>query len=259
MTLILTGAAAVCGLMFLLWLVHFPMRNASIVDPGWAAGIAVLAIVYGWLGDGYRPRSALMMAMVSIWGFRLAGHLLVRVLGHPEEGRYVEIRRRWGTNIGFKFLLFFEGQALLCVLLSIPFYIAARNREAGLTAFEYAGMAIWIVSAAGEALADAQLAAFKRNSANKGKTCRAGLWGYSRHPNYFFEWMVWVSFAIFAHHWLAIVSPALMLFFLLRVTGIPATEEQALRTKGDDYRDYQARTSMFVPWFPKSDRTWVAL
>ena len=89
MTLILTGAAAVCGLMFLLWLAHFPMRNASIVDPGWAAGLAILGLIYGSLGDGYWPRSLLMMAMASIWGFRLSGYLLIRVLGHPEEGRYV--------------------------------------------------------------------------------------------------------------------------------------------------------------------------
>ena len=251
MIIILTGAAAVCGLMFVLWLLHFPLRNASIVDPGWAAGIAILALIYGAMGDGYWPRSALIMAMGAVWGFRLAAYLLMRVLGHPEEGRYVEIRRKWGSNIGFKFLLFFEGQALLCVLLAIPFYIAARNTAAGISAVEFIGVAIWIVAVVGESVADAQLAAFKRNPANKGKTCRAGLWLYSRHPNYFFEWLVWVAFAVFAHHWMALLSPALMLYFLLRVTGIPATEEQALRTKGDDYRDYQNRTSMFVPWFPK--------
>jgi steroid 5-alpha reductase family enzyme len=154
-----------------------------------------------------------------------------------DTGRYVEIRCRWGAKIGFKFLLFFEGQALLCVLLSIPFHIAARNQTSSLTVLEYAGVVIRIASVAGESLADAQLAAFKRNPVNKGKTCRAGLWSYSRRPNYFFEWLVWVSFAVFAHHWLALASPALMLYFPLRVTGIPATEEQALRTKGDDYRD----------------------
>lgn len=250
MNIILTGAAAVSGLMCVLWLLHFPMRNASIVDPGWAAGMAILALIYGFLGDGYWPRSALMMAMGAIWGSRLCLYLLMRVLGHPEEGRYVEIRRKWGSNIGFKFLLFFEGQAALCVLLAIPFYIAARNAEPQLSALELIAVAIWLIAVAGESLADAQLAAFKRNPANKGKTCRAGLWNYSRHPNYFFEWLVWVAFAVFAHHWTALLSPALMLYFLLRVTGIPATEAQALRTKGDDYRDYQQRTSMFVPWFP---------
>ena len=251
MNIVLTGAAAVCGLMFLLWLLHFPMRNASIVDPGWAAGMAILALIYGAMGDGYWPRSALTMAMGAVWGFRLAVYLSFRVLGHPEEGRYVEIRRKWGTNIGFKFLMFFQGQALLCVLLGIPFYIAARNTVPGISALEYTGVAIWVVAVAGESVADAQLAAFKRSLANKGKTCRSGLWNYSRHPNYFFEWLVWMAFAVFAHHWAALLSPALMLYFLLRVTGIPATEEQALRTKGDDYRDYQKRTSMFVPWFPK--------
>ncbi len=245
------GAAAVCGMMFVLWLLHFPMRNASIVDPGWAAGMAILGLIYGALGDGLAPRRYALMAMAAIWGFRLSIYLLLRVLGHPEEGRYVEIRRQWGANIGFKFLLFFEGQAMLCLLLAIPFYIAAQNQAPRLIALEYLGLAVWLVSFVGESIADAQLAAFKRNPANKGKTCRAGLWNYSRHPNYFFEWLVWVAFALFAHHWLALISPALMLYFLLRVTGIPATEEQALRTKGDDYRHYQSTTSMFVPWFRK--------
>jgi steroid 5-alpha reductase family enzyme len=246
------GAAAVCGMMFVLWLLHFPMRNASIVDPGWAAGMAILGLIYGGLGEGFAQRRWVLMAMAAVWGFRLSIYLLFRVLGHSEEGRYVEIRRQWGTNIGFKFLLFFEGQALLCLLLAIPFYIAAQNKTSEWTTMEYLGVGVWLISVIGEAIADAQLAAFKRNPSNKGKTCRAGLWSYSRHPNYFFEWLVWVAFTLYAHHWMALLSPVLMLYFLLRVTGIPATEEQALRTKGDDYRDYQRTTSRFVPWFRKS-------
>jgi steroid 5-alpha reductase family enzyme len=100
-----------------------------------------------------------------------------------------------------------------------------------------------------------QLNAFKANAANRGKTCRAGLWKYSRHPNYFFEWLIWVAFCLFAidskYGYLALFPPALMLYFLFRVTGIPATEAQALRTRGEDYRRYQETTSVFVPWFPR--------
>jgi steroid 5-alpha reductase family enzyme len=111
-----------------------------------------------------------------------------------------------------------------------------------------------LVAIAGESLADAQLAAFKRRAA-KGQVCDAGLWRYSRHPNYFFEWLVWVAYFLFAlgspHGWLAFVGPASILFLLLRVTGIPLTEEQSLRSKGDAYRRYQRTTSAFVPWFPK--------
>ena len=109
---------------------------------------------------------------------------------------------------------------------------------------------------AGEVAADAQLSRFKSLASNRGRTCQAGLWRYSRHPNYFFEWLIWVAFALFAlaspgGFW-GFVSPALILYFVLRVTGIPATEAQAIRTRGEEYRRYQRTTNAFVPWFPKA-------
>jgi len=251
-----TGAAVVAGLMFVLWLIHFPMHNAAIVDAGWAGGLAMLGVLYAMLGEGLDTRRYMIGAMAEIWGFRLAIHLLTdRIIGHPEEGRYQELRREWKTNIGVKFLLFFEFQALLCIVLSTPFYLASRNAAPNLAIVEYAGIGVWAIGIFGEALADRQLAAFKRNPANRGKTCRAGLWNYSRHPNYFFEWLIWVGFALFAidspYGWAGLISPALILYFLLRVTGIPATEAQALRSRGDEYRRYQQTTSAFVPWPPK--------
>jgi steroid 5-alpha reductase family enzyme len=253
---ILTGTLAVAAMMFCLWLLHFPLRNAAIVDAGWAGGLAILGVLYAALGEGLAERRYLIGAMAAIWGLRLAFHLLTdRVLGHPEEGRYQELRRQWVTNIPLKFLVFFEFQALLCVVLSAPFYLAARNPAPALSALEYAGAALWLAATLGEVFADRQLAAFKRDPANKGKTCRAGLWNYSRHPNYFFEWLIWVSFALFAlpspNGYAGILSPLLMLYFLFNVTGIPATEAQALRTRGNDYRRYQQTTSAFVPWPPK--------
>jgi steroid 5-alpha reductase family enzyme len=254
--MILTGAIAVSGLMLLLWLIHFPMRNAAIVDVGWAGGLALLGALYAILGEGLAERKYLIGAMAAIWGLRLAYHLLTdRILGHPEEGRYQELRRRWGTNIALKFFLFYQFQALLCVVLSAPFYFAARNPAPGLSVVEYAAAALWLVATIGESVADAQLAAFKHNPANRGQTCRAGLWNYSRHPNYFFEWLIWVSFAVFALAsplgYIGLLSPALILYFLFKVTGIPATEAQALRSRGEDYRRYQQTTSAFVPWPPK--------
>jgi steroid 5-alpha reductase family enzyme len=118
-----------------------------------------------------------------------------------------------------------------------------------------AGIALFIVALSGESAADAQLAAFKRDPANHGGVCDAGLWRYSRHPNYFFEWLIWIAYALFAlpapHGWIALAMPVLMLHFLINVTGLKATEEQALRSKGERYRLYQARTSGFIPWLPK--------
>lgn len=253
--LILLGGATVSALMFALWLFHFPLKNAAIVDFGWALGTGMLGVGYALFGGGYRPRALAVGVMSGVWGLRLALHLLVRTLGHDEEGRYQELRRQWKTNLGFKFLVFFQFQAVTCVLLAAPFLLGATNVAPRITWGEYAAMILWVISISGEALADAQLATFKRDPYSKGRTCRVGLWRYSRHPNYFFEWMIWVSFAIFStsspYGWIGWISPALILYFLLRVTGIPATEEQSLRTKGGEYREYQRTTSAFVPWFPK--------
>ncbi len=250
------GVAIVAGMMFILWMLHFPLRNAAIVDVGWAFGLALLALLYAAHGVGYWRRVIFLAPMVAVWGLRLGFYLLfTRVNGQPEEGRYAEIRRKWGSNIGIKFLAFFEFQALLDGILSIPFLLAMHDPRKTAPEFENIGLAIWVVAMLGEFLADAQLARFKRNPKNKGKVCNAGLWRYSRHPNYFFEWLVWVSFAVVAsgaqYGYAGFLSPALMLYFLLRVTGIPATEEQAVRSKGDKYREYQRTTPAFVPWFPR--------
>lgn len=254
--LALTGTGIVAGMMLVLWTVHLLIKNAAIVDVGWAAGLALLAIYYAYAGPGYSARRYAIATMAGVWGFRLATYLLfARVIGHPEEGRYVELRKDWKTNLPLRFFFFFEFQALLDVVLSLPFLLACLDARAPLGATEKIGGAIWIVGILGEALADAQLNRFKKYPANKGKLCQAGLWNYSRHPNYFFEWLVWVGYATFAiaspWGWLGLLSPALILYFLLGVTGIPATEEQALRSRGELYREYQRTTSAFIPRFPK--------
>jgi len=143
----------------------------------------------------------------------------------------------------------------LLALLSIPLLLSNYDPRVHLGFTDFLGFALWVVAIGGESLADHQLKRFKSDPANRGRVCASGLWRYSRHPNYFFEWLVWVAFFLFAMPapwgWTTIFAPALMLFFLLRVTGIPYTEQQSLRSKGDAYRAYQRTTSAFVPWFPK--------
>jgi steroid 5-alpha reductase family enzyme len=257
LTLVLIGAASVAGLMLLLWLIHLKTGNAAIVDAGWAGGLALLGLLYAALGRGYWLRSVLIGTMSALWGLRLAIYLLAtRIIGHPEEGRYQELRRQWKTNIPLKFLLFYEFQALLCVVLAVPFLLAARNPDPAISSLEWTAVALCTLAMAGEDTADAQLSKFKSDPSNKGRTCQVGLWRYSRHPNYFFEWLIWVAFALFAlgspgGFW-GLLSPALILYFVLRVTGIPATEAQAIRTRGEEYRRYQRTTNAFVPWFPKT-------
>ncbi len=252
------GAASVIAMMFALWLLHLTLKNASVVDPGWAFGLALLGCLYAALGPGFVLRRTLVAAMAAFWGLRLGLHLVRRIWGEPEEGRYQHMRNTWGANIELKFLVFFEAQAVLDIILSIPFLVACLNPVPTLHWLEVAGVALWVIAVLGESVADAQLNAFKANPANKGKVCQLGLWSYSRHPNYFFEWLVWVAWCAFAlaspWGWVSILCPALMLYFLFKVTGIPATEEQSLRSRGDAYREYQRTTSAFVPW-PKKNQS----
>jgi len=170
--LLVIGAACVCGLMLILWLIHLLLKNAAIVDAGWAGGLALLAVIDAAMGGGYRLRAVCIATMAALWGLRLAFYLLfTRVIGQPEEGRYVQLRREWGGNIAFKFLLFFEFQAFLCIALSLPFLIAAINPRPGLSTMEYVAMGLWLLAWIGESTADFQLMRFKANIANRGGIC----------------------------------------------------------------------------------------
>ncbi len=250
------GAGLVVAVMLVAWAAQWKTRNAGVVDVAWSANLAFLAILYGWLGTGLPARRLLVSLMGGIAGLRLAAHIHRRSHGKPEDGRYQALRTQWGGNIDVKFLFFFLFQGALDLFLATPFLLAAVNPAGRIAPLEWIGAAIWIVAIAGETSADRALERFKSDPANGGKTCREGLWRYSRHPNYFFEWLVWIAYAVFAlaspHGWLALACPAVMLYFLLRVTGIPATEAQALKSRGDAYREYQRTTSAFVPWRPRA-------
>ena len=255
-SLALRGGVLVTAVMLAAWAAHLKTRNAGVVDVAWSLNLALLAALYAALGPGLPLRRGLVALMGGVSGLRLAWHIHARGHGRPEDGRYATLRREWGGNIAMKFLFFFLFQGLLDLVLAIPFLVASLNPSAPVARLEWAGVAIWAVALAGETAADRQLERFKADPAHRGRTCRAGLWRYSRHPNYFFEWLVWIAWAVFAlaspGGALALLCPALMLFFLLRVTGIPATEAQALASRGDDYRQYQRTTSAFVPWFPRA-------
>ena len=255
--LLLLGTLVVVLIMLGLWWLGIRNHNFSYVDIGWSGNFAVLAVLYAALAPGHLPRRVLIASMFAAHGLRLGWHLAKRIIGEPEEGRYTQLRKEWGAsgNLNLKFLGFFEFQAVLNAFLTLPLLLACFNRAPQLHPLEIAGAALFVAGLLGETVADAQLAAFKRDPANKGAVCDVGLWRYSRHPNYFFEWLIWIAYAVFAvaspHGWIAMAMPVLMLHFLINVTGIKATEEQALRSKGERYRLYQARTSGFVPWFPK--------
>jgi steroid 5-alpha reductase family enzyme len=238
------------------WLHQRRTRNAGIVDVLWSACMAASAIFYALIGTGaFLPR-LLVGALGAIWGTRLALHLWVRVSHEDEDGRYAQLRKRWNGDQG-KFLMFFLAQGLFTALFSLPFWIAAHNPVEGWTIWAMLAVLIWVISLGGEWIADHQLAAHRADPGMKGKTCRRGLWRYSRHPNYFFEWLHWFTYVFLAvgtgPGWVAasLLGAALMLGTLSWVTGIPYTEAQALRSRGADYREYQRSTSVLIPWFPR--------
>ena len=250
--LLLIGAGITGAVMTVLWALHLRIKNAAVVDVGWASGIGILAVVYAVIGNGDPLHRVIAGILGGVWSARLALHIAHRVIGEPEDGRYAELREKWATNLPVKFLFFFLGQGALDVVLAIPFLLVTINPQSGIRGLEVAGIVLWAISVVGESVADGQLRRFKADAGNRGQVCQVGLWRYSRHPNYFFEWLVWCAFALFAlgspFGWLALVCPAMMLYFLLRVTGIPATEEHALKSRGAAYAEYQRTTSAFVPW-----------
>jgi steroid 5-alpha reductase family enzyme len=249
--------AALCALFALVFRQARRMDNYGIVDIAWSYAFAPLAVFYALAGSGWAPRRAMIATLVIVWSLRLGTHLHRRVMNHHpvEDTRYQELRQSWSANFSSKMAWFFQSQAASVVVLGVPFFLIVRNPAAAFHPLEVASSALWLVAVLGEALSDSQLAAFKRDPANRGRVCAVGLWRFSRHPNYFFEWLIWVAYFVFAltSPWgcFAIIAPGAILYLLLRVTGIPMAEAQSLRSKGDAYRRYQATTSAFVPWFPK--------
>lgn len=250
-------ALAMVTIMTFGWLWQRRRCNAGIVDVLWAAGLGLAAVWMALNGEGAVLPRLLTAAMGGAWAARLALHLWTRVRGEEEDGRYRYLRSHWNGHQG-KFFAFFQAQAAIVLLFAVPFMAAAANPRP-FSGWMVLAVALWIVSVGGEAIADRQLARHKTDAARHGKTYRGGLWKYSRHPNYFFEWVHWFAYVALAvgapMGWLAWLGPVVMYVFLRWVSGIPFTEAQAVRSRGDDYRDYQRTTPMLIPWFPSPSRT----
>jgi steroid 5-alpha reductase family enzyme len=238
------------------WFMSVRLRNYGFLDVAWSLSVAVLAPVYACLGSGDATRKLAFTAIGVAWSLRLGLYILIRVLRmHPiEDKRYRTLRERWKGPGGF--FVFFELQAVIAVIFSLPFLLASVNARASLGKFEALGLTLALCATAGEALADWQAQRFKQYPANNGAVVDVGLWRYSRHPNYFFESVVWWGFFIAAldspYGAITVVCPLLMLYLLLNVTGIPLTEMHSLESRGDLYRAYQRTTSRFVPWFRRN-------
>lgn len=251
------GWLVMAGIMYTLWQVQRRTGKAGIVDVAWGMGIALLTIGYAlgaWEGNAWRR--SIVVVLAGVWAVRLSWHVWVRLRGETDDARYAQLREDWGADADRRMLGFFQMQALASVFFSLPMLVAVQN-PLPLGWSDGVGVVVWFLALVGEAAADAQLARFKRRSDDKSQVCRDGLWRYSRHPNYFFEWLHWWSYPLLAwYSWypvVAILAPLAMYVLITRVTGIPPAEAQSLRSRGDAYRDYQRTTNAFFPWFPVTD------
>lgn len=248
------------------------VRNYGVVDVVWSLGFAPLVLLYLGLAARWHydtklnaypewnwPAALTLTVLVVLWAARLGGHLFVRVRSHHpvEDVRYAELRREWGAAEARRMFGFYLVQGALQVVLSVPWLLTLLDPQhtTRFTLGPWAGLgiALWSLGWLGETIADRQLARFRADPTRRGQVCQDGLWYYSRHPNYFFEWVIWLGYAAFAlgapGGWLGLLSPLLMWHFLVNVTGIPMTEALSLKSKGEAYREYQRTTSAFIPWF----------
>lgn len=260
MTSIETGATTLAALLAasaLVWLVSVKLRNASIVDICWGPGFALSAWLSGALFNSLDSRMLLVAILVTVWAARLAAHIFLRNSGYGEDPRYVSIRQRVGKSFWWSSLfIVFWLQAVLVWIISMPLFVVARNPGPPLlTITDVLGVAIFLCGLAFESIGDEQLRRFKANPANKGRVLNAGLWRYTRHPNYFGDALLWWGLYVIATTapygvW-TIFSPALMTFLLVRVSGV-ALLERGLKKSKPEYADYIARTSAFLPMPPRA-------
>lgn len=259
--LMLGLAAALSLVMVLAWAAAERSGKSGWVDAIWSfavggAGTAA-ALVPLPASGATTTRQWLVAALVVLWSLRLGTHIVARTRGGGDDPRYAQLRAEWGGDAARRMFWFLQAQAAAALPLVISILVAAR-RPGDLGIADMLGLLVLLAAIGGEALADHQLAQFRADPANKGKVCTAGLWRWSRHPNYFFEWLAWVAYAVIAidpsgHHpwgWLALGGPLLMYWLLAHVSGVPPLEAHMLRSRGEQFRAYQARTSRFFPWFP---------
>lgn len=250
----LIGLAIPIVLFTVYWVIQYQINDSGVVDVFWGATVAIIATVFCLFTSGDPTRRWVGGVLISLWALRLSYYLLFRWRSHEEDARYVALKVKWGPQAQARMFRFYQMQGLGCFLFALPLLAAGANL-APFSWPDWIGILIWIVAISGEAISDQQLANFRSRSENRGEVCNVGLWRYSRHPNYFFEWFHWWSYVMLAitapFGWLTILAPVAMWFFLNRVTGIPLTEIQAIKSRGDKYRLYQKSTNAFFPWFPK--------
>lgn len=258
---ILVAVGVPTAIMIGVWWYHERTHKSGWIDVAWTFAVGLGAVGGAlWPFEEVAARPALYAAMAAAWSLRLGWHLAQRTLGHPDDPRYAKMRKQWGASSPLKMFGLLLFQAVVAAVLAICVVLVARAPVDGgaLTGADIAAAALFLAALIGEATADAQMRAFRADPANKGGICDVGLWRWSRHPNYFFEWLSWVAIAIgilatptWGPGWIALAAPLMMLHLLLNMSGVPPLEAHMRRTRGSAWAAYVARTSRFVPLPPR--------
>jgi steroid 5-alpha reductase family enzyme len=252
-------AVALCAVMALAWLVALRTGQSGWIDAIWSFAVGAAGVAAALLpvegSQAFPERQYLVAGLAAAWSLRLGLHIVARTLRGGDDPRYAQLRREWGEDFPRRLFSFLQIQASAALLLVVAIFAAARNPSPALGFGDFLGLAIMVAAVLGEGLADRQLARFRADPANRGKVCDVGLWGYSRHPNYFFEWLSWLAYVAIAvdfgggYPWgyAAIAAPLFMYWLLVHVSGIPPLEAHMLRSRPEAFRDYQARVNAFWP------------
>jgi steroid 5-alpha reductase family enzyme len=248
-------------LMAFAWVVQQRSGNSGWVDTIWTFSVGLVgagSALWPVAGAAPNARQWLVAALVAVWSLRLGVHIAIRTAAITDDPRYAAFAKEWGADSPRKMFVFLQNQGLGSIPLVFAIFVAARVPSDAPRLQDYLGVLILLIGILGEALADAQLKRFRENPANKGRVCDVGLWRWSRHPNYFFEWFGWLAYPVIALSpdyvwgWATLLAPVFTYWILVYVTGIPPLEQQMLRSRGARYRDYQSRTSAFFPLPPQA-------
>jgi steroid 5-alpha reductase family enzyme len=251
-------AAAISSVMASAWYVQQRTGNSGWVDVTWSlgvGGIAAIAAVWPLGYDWPHWRQMVVAVLAASWCLRLGFHIAGRTRAASDDPRYRDLIIQWGSDASRRMFWFLQSQAAVGIILALSIVVAAHNPHPDLRIQDLIGLVILLAAIVGEAVADYQLRVFKNDPANRKALCDVGLWRWSRHPNYFFEWMSWLAYPIIAidfagqnpFGWFALAAPVCMYWVLVHVSGIPPLEEHMLRSRGAAFRAYQKRTRAFFP------------
>ncbi len=260
------GGVLVAMLVVMLagWFTQRAANDGGWTDVFWTYGTGVtcaVAALVPFAGMSHPTwRQVVIAALVLIWSLRLGTYIVLRVRRGPQDARYVDLKSEWGERFQGRMFGLLLIQAPFTALLSASILVAARTPDPAVRIVDAVGVLILFGSILGETLADRQMAAFKADKSNKGKVCDQGLWAWSRHPNYLFEFTLWLAYPAIAFDlarpitWLSLIAPAVMFCILRYGTGVPPLEAAMVKSKGDAYRRYQARVSPFLPRPPRDTK-----